>query len=183
MELGAGDIEIGTRSVGFSGDTGFMYKANLCCRTAIKILKPLRSFVVKDENALYAAVKSIDWSQYMRVNDTFAINATISGEQFTHSLFVAQKAKDAVVDQFREATGDRPDVDLKFPDLSIDIHIRHNRCTISLDSSRVSLHQRGYRLSTNIAPINEVLAAGTMLLDECGGLQDQQRNMRIESTR
>ena len=85
-ELGAGDIEIGTRSVGFSGDTGFMYKANLCCRTAIKILKPLRSFVVKDENALYAAVKSIDWSQYMRVNDTFAINATISGEQFTHSL-------------------------------------------------------------------------------------------------
>ncbi|EAQ49049.1 MULTISPECIES: THUMP domain-containing class I SAM-dependent RNA methyltransferase [Leeuwenhoekiella] len=171
-ELGAGDIEIGTRSVGFSGDTGFMYKANLCCRTAIKILKPLRSFVVKDENALYAAVKSIDWSQYMRVNDTFAINATISGEQFTHSLFVAQKAKDAVVDQFREATGDRPDVDLKFPDLSIDIHIRHNRCTISLDSSGVSLHQRGYRLSTNIAPINEVLAAGCLMLAGWKGYSD-----------
>ncbi len=171
-ELGAGDIEIGTRSVGFSGDTGFMYKAKLCCRTAIKILKPLRSFVVKDENALYAAVKSIDWSQYMRVNDTFAINATLSGEQFTHSLFVAQKAKDAVVDQFREATGERPDVDLKFPDLSIDIHIRHNRCTISLDSSGVSLHQRGYRLNTNVAPINEVLAAGGLMLSGWKGHSD-----------
>ena len=171
-ELGAGDIEIGTRSVSFTGDKGFMYKANLCCRPAIKILKPLKSFVIKDEDALYAAVKSIDWSQYMRVNDTFAVNATISGEQFTHSLFVAQKAKDAVVDQFREQTGDRPDVDLKYPDLSIDVHIRNNRCTLSLDSSGVSLHQRGYRLSTNIAPINEVLAAGCLLLAGWKGHSD-----------
>ena len=146
-ELGAGDVEIGTRSVSFSGDKGFMYKANLCCRTAIKILKPLKTFTIKDEDALYDAVKSIDWSQYMRVNDTFAINATISGVEFTHSLFVAQKAKDAVVDQFRENTGERPDVDLKFPSLSIDIHIRNNTCNISLDSSGVSLHQRGYRLA------------------------------------
>ena len=171
-ELGAGDIELGTRSVSFTGDTGFMYKANLCCRTAIKILKPLKFFVVKDEHALYAAVKSIDWSKYMRVNDTFAVNATISGEQFTHSLFVAQKAKDAVVDQFRENTGERPSVDLKFPSLSIDIHIRENRCTISLDSSGVSLHQRGYRLATNIAPINEVLAAGCLMLAGWKGHSD-----------
>lgn len=171
-EIGAGDVEIGTRSVSFSGDKGFMYKANLCCRTAIKILKPLKTFTIKDEDALYDAVKSIDWSQYMRVNDTFAINATISGEEFTHSLFVAQKAKDAVVDQFRENTGERPDVDLKFPSLSIDIHIRNNTCNISLDSSGVSLHQRGYRLATNIAPINEVLAAGCLMLAGWKGHSD-----------
>ena len=108
----------------------------------------------------------------MRVNDTFAINATISGEEFTHSLFVAQKAKDAVVDQFRENTGERPDVDLKFPSLSIDIHIRNNTCNISLDSSGVSLHQRGYRLATNIAPINEVLAAGCLMLAGWKGHSD-----------
>lgn len=171
-ELGAGDIEPGVRSVSFSGDTGFMYKANLCCRTAIKILKPLKTFTVTNEDDLYNAMKSIDWSQYMRVTDTFAINATINSEQFTHSLYVAQKAKDALVDQFRENTGVRPDVDLKFPSLSIDVHIRVNTCTISLDSSGVSLHQRGYRTSTNIAPINEVLAAGILMLSGWKGHSD-----------
>ena len=170
--LGAGDIEPGVRSVGFSGDTGFMYKANLCCRTAIKILKPIATFTIKNEDELYNAVKSIDWSDYMPVDGTFAINATVHSEVFTHSQYVALKAKDALVDQFRETTGRRPDVDLKFPGLSIDIHIKFNTCTVSLDSSGVSLHQRGYRTSTNIAPINEVLAAGLLLLSGWKGHSD-----------
>lgn len=162
-ELGAGDIETGVRSVSFSGDKGFMYKANLCCRTAIKILKPIANFTVRNEEDLYEAVKSIDWEDYMGLDETFAINGTVNGPHFTHSQYVALKAKDALVDQFRERHDSRPNVDLKFPDLSIDIHINYNSCTISLDSSGVSLHQRGYRLATNIAPINEVLAAGILL--------------------
>ncbi|MEH6408365.1 MAG: THUMP domain-containing protein, partial [Leeuwenhoekiella sp.] len=162
--LGASDIVPGVRSVSFSGDKGFMYKANLCCRTAIKILKPIATFTIKNEDELYNAVKSIDWSEYMPVDGTFAINATVHSEEFTHSQYVALKSKDALVDQFREKTGRRPDVDLKFPGLSIDIHIKMNACTVSLDSSGVSLHQRGYRTATNIAPINEVLAAGLLLL-------------------
>ncbi|MGB3775498.1 MAG: THUMP domain-containing protein [Leeuwenhoekiella sp.] len=171
-ELGAGNIETGVRSVSFTGDKGFMYKANLCCRTAIKILKPIANFTVRNEEDLYKAVKSIDWSAYMALDDTFAINGTVSGPHFTHSQYVALKAKDAVVDQFRERSGARPNVDLKFPDLSIDIHINYNSCTISLDSSGVSLHQRGYRMATNIAPINEVLAAGLLMMSGWKGQTD-----------
>ena len=171
-QLGASDVEKGVRSVSFSGDTGFMYKANLCCRTAIKVLKPIATYQIKNEEDLYNAVKKIDWSKYMRVSDTFAINATVNSQEFTHSQYVALKAKDALVDQFRENTGSRPSVDLKFPGLSIDIHIKFNTCTISLDSSGVSLHQRGYRTSTNIAPINEVLAAGLLLLSGWKGHSD-----------
>lgn len=171
-ELGAGDVETGVRSVSFSGDTGFMYKANLCCRTAIKILKPIATFTIENEDDLYNAVKSINWSVYMDLDDTFAVNGTVNGALFTHSQYVALKAKDAVVDQFREDSGARPNVDLKFPDLSIDIHINDKSCTVSLDSSGVSLHQRGYRLATNIAPINEVLAAGLLMMSGWKGHTD-----------
>lgn len=171
-ELGARDVETGVRSVSFSGDTGFMYKANLCCRTAIKILKPIANFTISNEDDLYKVVKSIDWSAYMDLDDTFAVNGTVNGPLFTHSQYVALKAKDAVVDQFRENSGARPNVDLKFPDLSIDIHINDDSCTISLDSSGVSLHQRGYRLATNIAPINEVLAAGLLMMSGWKGHTD-----------
>lgn len=171
-ELGARDVETGVRSVSFSGDTGFMYKVNLCCRTAIKILKPIANFTISNEDDLYKVVKSIDWSAYMDLDDTFAVNGTVNGPLFTHSQYVALKAKDAVVDQFRENSGARPNVDLKFPDLSIDIHINDDSCTISLDSSGVSLHQRGYRLATNIAPINEVLAAGLLMMSGWKGHTD-----------
>ena len=171
-ELGAGNVETGVRSVSFTGDIGFMYKANLCCRTAIKILKPIANFTVRNDEDLYKAVKSIDWSDYMALDDTFAINGTVNGPHFTHSQYVALKAKDALVDQFRERFEARPNVDLKFPDLSIDIHINYNSCTVSLDSSGVSLHQRGYRLATNIAPINEVLAAGLLMMSGWKGHTD-----------
>lgn len=170
--LGASNVKTGVRSVRFEGDTGFMYKANLCCRTAIKILKPIKTVTVNNEEDLYNAVKSISWDQYLKSNETFAIHATTSGDKFTHSKYAALKAKDAVADQFREKFGSRPNVDLKFPDLEIDVHIRHNRCTISLDSSGASLHHRGYRTSTNIAPINEVLAAGVLMLSGWKGHTD-----------
>lgn len=167
--LGAGNVVEGVRMVSFEGDTGFMYKANLCLRTAIKILKPIHSFNVKDESDLYKKIYAMDWSKFLNPEITFAIDATVNSENFTHSLYVSQKTKDAIVDKFRNTVGKRPNVDVKFPDLRINIHIQMNRCNVSLDTSGRSLHQRGYRTATNIAPINEVLAAGLLLLSGWDG--------------
>ena len=161
--LGAEKVSIGNRMVSFFGDTGFMYKANLCLRTALKILKPIKNKRVINEDQLYRLAKSIDWSEYMNENDTLSVSATALSENFNHSKFVALKVKDAIVDQFRERTGERPNIDVNHPDLSVFVHIGGDHCTISLDSSGASLHHRGYRTATNIAPINEVLAAGLLL--------------------
>tara|TARA_A100000171_G_C2137495_1_gene151541 strand:- start:3806 stop:4969 length:1164 start_codon:yes stop_codon:yes gene_type:complete len=170
--LGAGNVEEGVRSVFFEGDTGFMYKANLCLRTAIKIVKPIHSFRVRDENDLYKKIYAMDWFDYLSTSTTFAIDATVNSENFTHSLYVSQKTKDAIVDKFRDTDGSRPDVDIKFPDVRINIHIQNDQCNVALDSSGRSLHQRGYRTATNIAPINEVLAAGLLLLSGWAGQCD-----------
>jgi putative N6-adenine-specific DNA methylase len=170
--LGAGNVEEGVRSVFFEGDTGFMYKANLCLRTAIKIVKPIHSFQVRNENDLYKKIYAMDWFDYLSTSTTFAIDATVNSENFTHSLYVSQKTKDAIVDKFRDTDGSRPDVDIKFPDVRINIHIQNDQCNVALDSSGRSLHQRGYRTATNIAPINEVLAAGLLLLSGWDGQCD-----------
>lgn len=170
--LGAGNVKEGVRSVFFEGDTGFMYKANLCLRTAIKIVKPIHSFRVRNEDDLYRKIYSMDWFNYLSIDTTFAIDATVNSDNFTHSLYVSQKTKDAIVDKFRDTDGGRPDVDIKFPDVRINIHIQNDQCNVALDSSGRSLHQRGYRTATNIAPINEVLAAGLLLLSGWDGQSD-----------
>jgi len=170
--LGALHVVEGTRNVAFEGDAGFMYKANLCLRTAIKIIKPIQSFSVKDEKDLYRKIYRMDWAAQLTVDDTIAIDATVHSDNFTHSLYVSQKTKDAIVDKFRETDGKRPDVDVKHPDLRINIHIHQNTCNVSLDTSGRSLHHRGYRRATNIAPINEVLAAGLLLLSGWDGQCD-----------
>lgn len=169
-QLGASYVKEGNRNVEFEGDTGFMYKANLCCRTAIKILKPIHKFKVNNEDDLYKGIYAMDWSQYMNATDTLAVDGTTFSDNFTHSKYVALKTKDAIVDQFREQTGVRPDVDLDHPTLRINIHIDRDTCTVSLDSSGDSLHKRGYREHTNVAPINEVLAAGLLLMSGWDGL-------------
>lgn len=170
--LGAGNVKEGVRSVFFEGDTGFMYKANLCLRTAIKIVKPIHSFRVRNEDDLYRKIYSMDWFNYLSIDTTFAIDATVNSDNFTHSLYVSQKTKDAIVDKFRDTDGSRPNVDIKFPDVRINIHIQNDQCNVALDSSGRSLHQRGYRTATNIAPINEVLAAGLLLLSGWDGQSD-----------
>ncbi len=172
QQLGAQEVEIGTRAVSFKGDKGFMYKANLSLRTALKILKPIYHFRVFNDQSLYKGIQGIDWSKYLEANQTFVIDSTIHSEHFKHSQFVSQKAKDAIVDQFREKTGQRPSIDKDFPDLRINIHIDRDQCSVSLDTSGASLHQRGYRVLTNIAPINEVLAAGMLLLSGWNGESD-----------
>lgn len=162
-KLGAMHVKEGVRSVEFVGDKGFMYKANLCLRTAIKILKPIAEFKVFSEDELYKKIYAMDWLQLIDAKGSIAIDATLHSQKFTHSKYISLKTKDAIVDKCRAMTGFRPDVDLDSPDLRINIHIDRDNCTVSLDSSGQSLHKRGYRTATNIAPINEVLAAGLLL--------------------
>ncbi|TXK44272.1 methyltransferase [Pontibacter qinzhouensis] len=162
-ELAALDMEfikVGNRVVTCSGNLRQLYEANMWCRTAIRILKPIRNFKARDEKDLYQQVYKINWADYLRLEQTFAIDAVVSHSTFEHSLFVAQLAKDAIVDQFRKVTGERPSVDRIRPDIRINLHMHENMVTLSLDSSGDSLHRRGYREQTNVAPLNEVLAAG-----------------------
>jgi putative N6-adenine-specific DNA methylase len=172
QQLGAQEVEIGTRAVSFKGDKGFMYKANLSLRTALKILKPIYYFKATNDQNLYKGIQGIDWSKYIGENQTFVIDTTIHSDNFKHSQFVSQKTKDAIVDQFREKTGQRPSIDKDFPDLRINIHIDRDQVSVALDTSGASLHHRGYRTATNIAPINEVLAAGMLLLSGWDGSSD-----------
>ena len=167
--LGAQEVEQGIRMVSFKGDKGFMYKANLSLRTALKILKPIYYFRATNEEGLYRGISGINWSQYMNSNQTFVIDTTVHSDYFKHSQFVSQKSKDAIVDQFRNKSGQRPSVDKDYPDLRINIHIDKDQVSVALDTSGASLHQRGYKTATNIAPINEVLAAGMLLLSGWDG--------------
>ena len=172
LTLGAREIKVGVRNVSFVGDIGFMYKANLALRTTVRILKPIKSFKVDSEEDLYNKIRLIEWEQYLKIDGTFAIDAVTNSEKFTHSYYLALKSKDAIADYFRDKYGKRPNVDVKHPDLQINIHIQKDTCTVSLDSSGDSLHKRGYRSATNIAPINEVLAAGLVLFSGYDGTQN-----------
>ena len=163
LALGARSIMEGNRMVTFKGDLGFLYKANLALRTALKILWPIHRFAAANEEMLYQALYRFPWEKYLSAEQTFAIDSVVFGDLFVHSLYVSQKAKDALVDRFRKQTGKRPSVDPHQPDLKIHIHIYNQQVTLSLDASGESLHKRGYRKVTNIAPINEVLAAGMLL--------------------
>ena len=172
QQLGAQEVEPGIRMVSFKGDQGFMYKANLALRTALKILKPIYYFKATNETGLYTGIGKIKWNNYLQPHQTFVIDTTVHSDHFKHSQFVSQKCKDAIVDQFRNETGQRPSIDKDFPDVRINIHIAKDQVSVALDTSGASLHHRGYRMSTNIAPINEVLAAGMLLLSGWDGQGD-----------
>lgn len=163
-QLGANNIEIGRRMVSFTGDKAMMYKANFALRTAVRILKPIKHFDAQDPDEVYEAVKAINWEEVMDEDTSFAVDAVVFSTEFRHSQYVAYRVKDAIVDYFREKTGKRPNVKLTNPDLYISIHIAENACTLSLDSSGESLHRRGYRQEAVEAPLNEVLAAGMILM-------------------
>lgn len=163
-QLGAQNIEVMTRAVGFDADKKLMYKANYCLRTAIQVLMHLTSFKAGNEQELYSQVYKINWPEYLDVDKTFAIDAVVSGGRFTHSQFVAFKAKDAIADHFRDRFGKRPSVDTQNPYLRINLHISIDTVNISFNTSGDSLHKRGYREIVDKAPINEVLAAGLIML-------------------
>ena len=162
--IGAQNINPVNRAVEFEGDLEILYKANLLLRTAIRILLPIHHFTAKNDQELYDGVKEFDWSTIMGVEQTLAIDPVVYSEAFTHSLYVALKSKDAIVDQFREKVGTRPSVELDNPDIRLVIHLANDKASMSLDSSGDSLHKRGYRTAMHKAPLNEVLAAGMVML-------------------
>ena len=162
--LGAASVKKGVRNVRFTGDTGFMYKANLCCRTALRILKPIYFDHVKSVDAYYHSLSRLPWEDYMTLYTRFSIQVTQSVPMFRNTMFAAQRAKDALVDRFRKREGKRPSVGREQPDITFFVHLSQNGMEVSIDSSGAPLNQRGYRTETNIAPINEVLAAGLVAL-------------------
>lgn len=179
IALGANNVQIGRRAVSFTGDKAMLYRANLCLRTALRILVEIsrsRSLDIsrsrKPEDALYDLVKAIDWSRYMTAESTFAIDATVYSELFRNSRFVTYRVKDAIADYWTERTDRRPNVNTENPDIRINVHIANEQVTVSLDSSGESLHKRGYRVATTEAPINEVLAAGMLLMAGWKGESD-----------
>ena len=171
-QLGANNVQIGRRMVSFTGDKEMMYRANFQLHTAIRILKPIRHFKAKSADDVYEEIKKIDWTQYLEPEKTFAVDSVVFSEEFRHSKFVSYKVKDAIVDYFREKTGKRPNISVANPDIRLNMHIAEDHCTLSLDSSGESLHRRGYRQESVEAPLNEVLAAGMILLSGWQGDTD-----------
>tara|TARA_B110000196_G_C21109082_1_gene646761 strand:- start:555 stop:1682 length:1128 start_codon:yes stop_codon:yes gene_type:complete len=171
-KLGAQNIQTINRAVSFKGDKGFMYKANLNLRTALRILKPIAHFQAHDEKELYKKLCEIDWTEIFDLDATFATHATTHSEVFTHSKYASLVMKDAIADTFRNKFDKRPNVDPETPDVSINLHIAKHTCTVSLDSSGGSLHKRGYKLDAVTAPMNEVLAAGLILLSNWNKISD-----------
>ena len=163
-QIGAKNIQEIKRAVVFEGDTRILYKANYCLRSALRILVPVHSFEATNEKDFYAGIRKVDWSQYLNPTDTIAVDSFTQGETFRHSQFVALLTKDAVVDQFRDKYSRRPNVDVIAPHLRINVHVQGDKIDVSLDASGDSLHRRSYRTATMEAPLNEVLAAGMVLL-------------------
>ena len=161
--LGAENVCAGRRMVSFRGDKALMYKANLHCRTALRILKPLLDFRASDAGEVYEQVKKIEWDAYFPPDRTFVVDTVVNSESFNHSKFVAYRTKDAIADYFTEKYGRRPSVRIHRPDIYVHVHISHHDCAVSLDSSGESLHRRGYRANQGDAPLSEVLAAGIIL--------------------
>ncbi len=164
IALGGNNVEIGNRMVSFTGDKEMLYKANFCLRTAIRVLKPIAVFKADDADKVYEAAKKIDWQEYMDVNTTFLVDAVVFSDNFRHSQFAAYRMKDAIADYWRDKTGERPNVSISNPGLRINLHISNEDVTVALDSSGESLHLRGYKVRNTEAPINEVLAAGLIML-------------------
>ncbi|HMM10650.1 MAG TPA: THUMP domain-containing protein [Bacteroidales bacterium] len=169
QSLGAANIAILRRAVGFDGDKAMMYKACYTLRTALRVLYPVAQFKASNDKKLYDQVRLLPWHHWLDPDKTFAVDAVISGSYFNHSQYVALKAKDAVADYFRDKMGRRPDVDTAKPDLRLHLHVNEDQINLYFDASGDSLHKRGYRIITDKAPINEVLAAGLIKLSKWNG--------------
>lgn len=161
--LGAENVEIGNRMVSFEGDLEMLYKANMGCRTALRILKPIYTFVAASTDEVYEKIKEIEWEEYLTPDRTFSVDSTVNSDDFRHSKFLTYRVKDAIADYFNEKYEKRPSVRMNKADLMLNLHISDRNCTLSIDSSGEPLYKRGYRVGQTEAPLNEVLAAGMIL--------------------
>jgi putative N6-adenine-specific DNA methylase len=163
-DLGAQNIQKLTRAVAFQGDESLMYRCNLSLRTALRIIQPIAVETVQSANQLYEFARAINWTRFFNPNDTFAINSVIDkNPNFNNNMIVSLKVKDAIVDQFRDLKGDRPNVDKENPSIRIEVHLQNDRCTLAVDTSGDSLHKRGYRIGGHAAPLNEIVGAALVL--------------------
>lgn len=165
-ELGASEVSAGRGGVAFRGDAALLYRANLGLRTAVRVLRPVLEAEARSPDALYDAVRAVDWSEFLTPDHTLAVDCNVRDSAITHSQYAARRVKDAICDQFREKVGRRPSVDTERPMVGLNLHIHRDHATLSLDSSWESLHKRGYRPIQTKAPLNEALAAGLLL--SCG---------------
>jgi putative N6-adenine-specific DNA methylase len=172
MDLGAEQVLPGNRMVQCEGDWALVYKINLRSRVAVKVLITLGSFEASSEQMLYQGMQTWDWANFMRLDQTFSVDTRVDSPHFRHSRYVALKAKDAIVDQWRERTGERPSVDPREAQVPLHLHVQNRTVTVLLDSSGAPLHHRNYRKATNAAPMSEVLAAGLLLLSGWEGQSD-----------
>lgn len=169
MELGATHCEPGFRFVRFQAGADALYRIVYRSRLANRVLTPLLHFPCPTDKALYGAGRSIRWSDFLTPDQTFAITANVSESAIGHSQYAALKLKDAVADWFRDHGGQRPSVDPRAPDLWLNLHIRHDRATISLDASGGSMHRRGYRVMSVDAPMSETVAAAAIRMSGWNG--------------
>ncbi|HEY9130508.1 MAG TPA: bifunctional 23S rRNA (guanine(2069)-N(7))-methyltransferase RlmK/23S rRNA (guanine(2445)-N(2))-methyltransferase RlmL [Dyella sp.] len=163
VALGAADVREALAGVHFAGELDTAYRACLWSRLASRILLPLAEFDAADGEALYDGMQAIDWSEHLAAHATFAIDAVTAQSKLTHSQFIALRAKDAIVDQFRQRSGARPDVDTDEPDVRINVRLRRDRATVSIDLAGTPLHRRGWREVQGEAPLKENLAAAMLL--------------------
>ena len=170
--LGANDVQKERRAVSFKGDKRLLYKANLWLRTASRVLMPIATFSAKDADEVYEKVKQIEWERYLTLDMSFSIDSTVYSDTFRHSKYVTYRTKDAIADRFTEREGKRPSVQVTHPDLYINVHIANEKVTVSLDSSGESLHKRGWRDAQTVAPVNEALAAGMLMMAGWKGQSD-----------
>ena len=166
-EAGGRKIHSIKRGVKFEGDEEVLYRCILSLRTVLRLLIPVFKFKAHTEKDLYFKVKKLAWEDYLDINQTFAIDCVANSKVFNHSKFVALRVKDAICDRFRASHHDkRPNVDVRRPDVPINVHVNNLDVTILLDVSGFSLNQRGYRIKEHIAPLNEALAAGIIMLSD-----------------
>ena len=163
-KLGATDIVLLHRAVEFWGDKSLMYKANYCCRTILRILQPIAKFEFNTNEQFYKYIFRIPFEQYLSKDGTFCVHSIINQSIFSNSQYASLLTKDALCDRFREKYDCRPSVDKQYPDVSIDVYINGDQCSVSLDTSGESLHRRGYKTSRHFSALNEVLAAGLIAL-------------------
>lgn len=163
-ELGGGTIKLQNRAISFTADLETLYKINLASRLSLRILYPIMKFRAKDADSLYRSSQKYNWTSLLKTDNTFIIDNVVNSRYFKHSKYAALKLKDAIIDQFRAKRGNRPNIEIDHPDFRINLHIDEDFCTIALDASGESLHKRGYRLNRVKAPLNEVLAAGMIVL-------------------
>jgi putative N6-adenine-specific DNA methylase len=163
-EIGASEIEILNRAVSFHADDALLYKANMCLRTALRIIHPILVEQVKDADDLYNMARSVNWTRFFTEKQTIAVHSVVDrNPNFNNTMMASLKAKDAIVDQFRDLKGSRPSVDKENPDIRLDVHLFKDRCTLSIDTSGDALHKRGYRHTNHQAPLNEITAAALVM--------------------